>query len=368
MTLDRLDVNNEKYFKEAFALYESAFPKEERRDIDEQQRAMKNKDYHFDLITDNGSFCGIMLYWETDNLIFLEHFAVLPELRGKGVGKCALEILKGKNKPILLEIEPPEDEITKRRYEFYKRNGFIMNPYHHIQAKYHLGDEDLELKIMSYPYIISEEGYRKFYEYMTREIGIRPSFSDGITIRPMENGDDIMQIAKLIYMTDPYIFPRWFDSIEQGQRVIAEMIKLPTLYNEKNITVAVDESGFIAGIAVSCDTPFAEDEKYIIEAFRIANVPCDSRTHDIFESYYKKMGDEKDGYYIANIAVDPDFRKRGIAASIVNYLLEDRNFCTLECITENPGTWRLYQRLGFKIMYEYPGVFSVPCYKMAYRR
>ena len=28
----------------------------------------------------------------------------------------------------------------------------------------------------------------------------------------------------------------------------------------------------------------------------------------------------------------------------------------------------MYQRLGFKIAYEYPGVHEVPCYKMYYKR
>lgn len=173
MRLERLSPSHIHLFDKAFQLCQSSFPFEERRDYSEQQRVLKKTDYHFDLIMVDDNFVGVMLYWETDSFVFLEHFATLPELRCKGRGKDALNLLKEKNKIILLEIEPPIDDITKRRYGFYSRNGFIMNPYHHIQAKYHLGDEDLELKVLTYPRIMEKEEYRSFYEYMTREVSIK---------------------------------------------------------------------------------------------------------------------------------------------------------------------------------------------------
>ena len=171
MRLKRLDSSNATYFNEAMSLYEASFPKEERRDIEEQNRVLKNENYHFDLILDGDTFCGIAFYWELSELVFLEHFAVMPRMRCGGIGSRALELLKKKNKTVMLEIEPPTDELKERRYGFYKRCGFVMNPYYHIQAKYHVGDPDLELKILSYPKVLSEKVYKDFYEYMNKEIG-----------------------------------------------------------------------------------------------------------------------------------------------------------------------------------------------------
>lgn len=165
--LERLSASNAHLFDAAFNLYQSSFPIEERRDNVDQQRVLKKDDYHFDLIMSDDNFVGVMLYWEINSLIFLEHFTTLPSVRGKGYGKNALDLLKSKNKVILLEIEPPIDDITQRRYNFYKRNGFIMNQYHHIQAKYHLGDKDLELKILSFPRELNQDEYRSFYQYIT---------------------------------------------------------------------------------------------------------------------------------------------------------------------------------------------------------
>lgn len=83
MKLERLSEQNQKYYAAAKALYEEAFPVLERRDDLEQARIMKNPAYHFDFITDEDGFVGIMLYWETDSFVYLEHFAILPELRSK---------------------------------------------------------------------------------------------------------------------------------------------------------------------------------------------------------------------------------------------------------------------------------------------
>lgn len=363
MNLERINKNNQHLFSDAFSLYESAFPKEERRDPDEQKRVMTKDAYHFDLIMNGSEFIGVMLYWETDEFIFLEHFTTIPEIRGKGFGAQALDLLKQKGKTVILEIEDPVDEISKRRLAFYERNGFVLTPHYHIQAKYHLGDDDLMLKILSYNHSISKQEYLKFQDYMTKEIGILPSFNNSITIRPMSKSDDEMQVAKLIYLSDNYIYPGWFDSIEDGQKVLAAMMNLPTIYNKKNITVAVTEEGFIAGATVSCDFPVVMNIKYLYEAFETAGIVCDHRTNQIYLDYYEKM-DETEGHYLANIAVDPEFRGQGIATTLLSKLIEGKKLCQLECVQSNISAWRIYQRLGFVIVEEYPGVFNVPCYKM----
>ena len=173
MRLERLSSKNAHLFERAYKLYQDSFPLQERRDEDEQQRVLKKDDYHFDFIIDEKKIIGVMLYWETEKFVFLEHFVTFPHLREKGYGKEALSLLKEKYKTIILEIEPPVDQITIRRYGFYKRNGFIMNPYRHIQAKYHVGDDDLELKVLSYPNVLEKGEYYSFYEYMTREVAIQ---------------------------------------------------------------------------------------------------------------------------------------------------------------------------------------------------
>ena len=369
MRLEILSENNRDYFAAAHALYEEAFPHLERRENAEQARIMQNPAYKYGLITDdNGELDGIMLYWETPDFVYLEHFAILPEKRNRGKATAALSLLKERSdKPIILEIDPPCDEISERRYAFYRRNGFVMNPHRHIQAKYRLGDGDLELKILTYPREITAAEYLHFRDFITREAGIRPTLNDEVTVRPMHDGDDRRRVGRLIYLSDRFIYPYWFDSVEDGERVIGEMTALPTLYNEKNVTVAVTSDGIIAGAMVSCYAPVEEKEEHIREAFDRAGVKCDKRTHEIFEAYYAKMSDDKTGYYLANLAVDPEYRGKGIASALMVKAIEGKDLCRLECVKENTGAWRVYERLGFEITGEYPGVFGVPCYTMVKR-
>lgn len=188
-----------------------------------------------------------------------------------------------------------------------------------------------------------------------------------VTIRGLEESDDLDQVAKLIYLTDPYVYPNWFDSMEDGIKVLRQMISLPTLYNKENITVAVLPNGFVAGIIVSKQAPFCEELCHIQKAFALANVKLDDRTDFVFDAYYSKMGPSEDGYYIANVAVDENYRKRGIATAMLDRVMHGKTHCTLECVIANAGSWKLYQKLGFKIAFEYPGVHDIPCYKMYYK-
>ena len=178
MRLEKISEKNRPLLTRAFALYESSFPIEERRDRKEQERVFAHPDYHCDLILENSDLVGILFYWEREEFVFLEHFATLPEIRGSGKGSQALELLKNKGKTVILEIEPPVDELTNRRYAFYRRNGFFMTPHYHIQAKYRLTDKDVELKILSYPRPITREEYLAFRAYMDREIGISTERTD----------------------------------------------------------------------------------------------------------------------------------------------------------------------------------------------
>ena len=173
MHLERLSSHNCHHFDTAFSLYTISFPKEERRDFDEQQRILAQVEYHFDLLLHRDTLLGLVLYWEIGEWIFLEHLAVAPHLRNQGIGSAALTLLKEKGKRKLLEIEPPQDSLTRRRYGFYQRNGFQMNPYHHIQAKYRHDDPDVELKILSYPRVLTEGEYQEFYDYLLRYITIQ---------------------------------------------------------------------------------------------------------------------------------------------------------------------------------------------------
>ena len=54
-------------------------------------------------------------------------------------------------KPFFIEVEPPEDELTRRRIGFYERNGFVLNDYDYVQPSLGEGKDPVPLRIMTWP-------------------------------------------------------------------------------------------------------------------------------------------------------------------------------------------------------------------------
>ena len=92
-----------------------------------------------------------MAVWEFDDFLFLEHFALDGAIRNKGIGgQMLLELTKKYHKMICLEVEPPNDEISLRRINFYKRNGFVLNMYPYMQPSMSKGKKSIPLMIMTH--------------------------------------------------------------------------------------------------------------------------------------------------------------------------------------------------------------------------
>ena len=128
----RLTQPEEPAFGRAMALYEASFPRHEQRLPDEQRAVLSHPEYHFTQLFDGAEFVGLLLYWEAEDFRYVEHFCVRPELRGRRYGAKALEELGRDGKTVVLEIDPPVDDIARRRQGFYQRCGFAVNPYPHV--------------------------------------------------------------------------------------------------------------------------------------------------------------------------------------------------------------------------------------------
>ena len=94
---------------------------------------------------------GFLAVWEFESFTYIEHFAVDPVLRNSGTGSAMLqELVRKYQKQICLEVELPEDELTRRRIGFYERNGFVFNEYPYIQPPISKGKSPVPLRIMTY--------------------------------------------------------------------------------------------------------------------------------------------------------------------------------------------------------------------------
>lgn len=169
-----LTILDAKKFDTVYALLEESFPPDERRTYEGQKALLKNAGYTAYTYEEDGEILAAMLTWNLESTLFLEHFAVFPKYRGRGLGARLLSLLSEKaKKRICLEVEPPETEIARRRIAFYERSGFSLNPYPYMQPPLSEGKQPVSLQIMTTEgplgaesfLHIKKELYEKVYDY-----------------------------------------------------------------------------------------------------------------------------------------------------------------------------------------------------------
>ena len=162
------------FYPEANQLLHLAFPPEERRE-DEQQRIVTdtNKMFQALAIISNFDFAGFVNIWHLNGVIYIEHIAIVPELRNQGIASDALRHLMLHNRPIILEVELPHDDESRRRISFYERNGFVLRPTEYTQPPYAQHLPAVKMHLMTYGKIenitdvidsIRENVYREYRE------------------------------------------------------------------------------------------------------------------------------------------------------------------------------------------------------------
>ena len=169
-------------FEKVYPILAQSFPETEVRSKEDQLALIENEKYHMYAIEDeDGTVGGVIAAWElADDFLYIEHFATLPEKRNHGFGGKMLDLfLHWKGKNVVLEVEVPEDTLTRRRIGFYERHGFVWNDYPYMQPPMRKGQEPLPLRLMTKPAEISLETYERYrsaihcnvYRYTKEDMG-----------------------------------------------------------------------------------------------------------------------------------------------------------------------------------------------------
>ena len=164
MNIERITGVTHPLYQKAMELYNLSFPPHEQRETHSQNQILMQDAYHFDIICDEGEFVVEILYWEIAGFFYIEHFCVLPAMRNKHYGQRILNAYQVT--PLILEIDPPVDEISIRRKRFYERCGFVENSFRHIHPPYHAENQGHELVIMSSPIMLEADEYESFNRYL----------------------------------------------------------------------------------------------------------------------------------------------------------------------------------------------------------
>lgn len=154
---------------EALAIYRNSFPGKEQRSTEEHLRALGDPAFEADGIWLGDSLAGILYHWRYDGWYYIEHLAVSPALRGQHMGSRALEAFC-RDKRVILEIDPPVDDISIRRLHFYERLGFIENPQEYIHPSFRRPFEQHRLVLMSYPAPLTNAEARDFADFVRERV------------------------------------------------------------------------------------------------------------------------------------------------------------------------------------------------------
>lgn len=161
----------DKDFEEIYRIMEQSFPKDERRSRAGQENIVKEPCYQLYGGRKEGKIAAFFAVWDFESFSFIEHFAVEKESRNGGIGAELLaQLLEEIRKPVVLEVEPPEDELKKRRIAFYKRNGFQLNGYDYMQPAMSAERKAIPLMMMSYPKELTNYEFEKIRDTLYQQV------------------------------------------------------------------------------------------------------------------------------------------------------------------------------------------------------
>ncbi|WP_295058128.1 GNAT family N-acetyltransferase [uncultured Fibrobacter sp.] len=158
------------WFPQVKALYESAFPANERIPI---KHLLDDKiKREFWAFFDGDTFCGFSNSISHGDITNIVYFAVVPELRSRGYGSQILQAIREKHPDsrIVVDIEVEEDskdaeELKRRnrRRDFYLRNGFDSSPVDYVWQSEHY-------RLLSTGGTVTEKEFRNFWKEILKNV------------------------------------------------------------------------------------------------------------------------------------------------------------------------------------------------------
>jgi ribosomal protein S18 acetylase RimI-like enzyme len=184
------------------------------------------------------------------------------------------------------------------------------------------------------------------------------------TIRPA-GPDDALLASRLIYLSmgelADYLFGGVHLSVEE---ILAGLFSLEgNRFDWKIAVIAEWDSQPVGLLASFLGSEFTRREMAIgLGLLKLCGLLDVLRLSVRALSIANGVETYRDEYYLANMAVSPDFHGRGIGSSLLAYAEEKARRvglkkCSLIVDVENPAARRLYERHGYKVVFTktYPG-------------
>lgn len=118
-----------KQYREIRKLYESSFPKCEKKPFWLIKQKQKRGLVDIWQIEEAGEFMGLAITMKSGDLVLLDYFAMAEDKRGEGCGSHALQMLQKhyKDRRFFLEIESTREESENREQRERRKHFYLQN-------------------------------------------------------------------------------------------------------------------------------------------------------------------------------------------------------------------------------------------------
>lgn len=156
---------------EVWEIYSDSFPIYEQRQLKHQLEKFADPCFYCQVFSQQNKVIGFIFWWDIGSQVYIEHLAISSKLRGQNYGSLLLsEFCKAEARPVILEIDPPIDDISQRRLRFYQALGFHLHDFEHIHPPYQEGYQGHRLNVLAYPHPISLVNYQLFNDFLLRRV------------------------------------------------------------------------------------------------------------------------------------------------------------------------------------------------------
>jgi len=153
------------------AIYEEAFPPDERREWTQMLELLNNPNFRLDGIYHQGKLIGMLSIWNLNEFRFIEHFAIRASERKKGFGTLVIQQMTSRiTSTIILEVEDSSTDLAQQRIRFYERCGFWVCKSEYYQPPYSVEKSKVKMLLMSYPEKILEGHFSKIKSMIYRSV------------------------------------------------------------------------------------------------------------------------------------------------------------------------------------------------------
>ena len=171
-------------------------------------------------------------------------------------------------------------------------------------------------------------------------------------IRLANKYDDKKQLAKLLYYVDPYIYPYWFNSCQEGENTLVKLLEDEnSIFYYKNCIIVKDGNEYVGVFSfIPANAQLSLDySKYDVNF----------QSHHVIANYVIDIINNliPDDVCVVGLYVAPSHRRRGIATKMFEFLFKHIPCKTvsLEVLEDNIPAKKLYKTLDFKITKTYKG-------------